>query len=296
MTIKKCFEEFLEDLELERGRARKTIENYAHYLRRFFNQAGISAPDDITEEKIRSFRLWLSRENEKQELSGRTRNYHLIALRMFLKYLSKRGIPSLAPEKIELAKLADRDIDIPPTEDLDRLLEAPPVATLKGLRDRAILELLFSTGLRVSELVGLNRDSIDLKRDEFSVRGKGGKIRVVFLSKNAKDAIQKYYARRGDIQEALFVGMQKKDVKRLTVRQIERLVARYAKTAGIPGKVTPHTLRHLFATDLLLNGADIRSVQALLGHSSITTTQIYTHMTDRQLRDVHKAFHGKRRK
>lgn len=292
MGIQKIFEEFLEDLELERGRARKTMENYQHYIQRFLDQASIKDPLHITEDKVRQFRLWLNR----KELSARTRNYHLIALRMFLKYLAKRNIKSLAPEKIELAKLGDRDIDIPPSEDLDRLLAAPKTNTTQGLRDRALLELLFSTGLRVSELAGLNRDSIDLNRDEFSVRGKGSKIRLVFLSKSAKEAIRKYNAAREDILEALFVGQRGKTVSRLTVRQIERLVRRYAIMAGIAGKVTPHTLRHLFATDLLVNGADIRSVQALLGHSSITTTQIYTHMTDRQLRDVHKAFHGKRRK
>ena len=160
----------------------------------------------------------------------------------------------------------------------------------------AILELLFSTGLRISELVALSRDSIDLKREEFSVRGKGGKIRLVFLSGQAKSALKEYQDKRTDMEEALFAGTQKKDPKRLSVRQVERLVARYAIAAGIGRKVTPHTLRHLFATDLLMNGADLRSVQALLGHSSITTTQIYTHVTDKQLREVHKAFHSRRRK
>lgn len=295
MTIETCFREFLEDLEIERGRSRKTVENYQHYLERFFAQAGIKAPKDITEERVRSFRLWLNRLNGNKGLSPRTRNYHLIALRMFLKYLARRNIASLAPEKIELAKLSDRDIDIPPADDLNRLLTAPPASGFKGLRDRAILELLFSTGLRVSELVGLDCDSIDLSRDEFSVRGKGSKVRLVFLSPAAKEALNKYLEKRSDINPALFVGLQKQDPQRLTARQIERLVKRYAIAAGISRKVTPHTLRHLFATDLLMNGADIRSVQALLGHSSITTTQIYTHMTDRQLREVHKAFHGKRR-
>ncbi|MEK7649599.1 MAG: site-specific tyrosine recombinase/integron integrase [Patescibacteria group bacterium] len=292
MTIEKITREFLEDLELERGRSPKTIENYDHYLKRFFMHAKVSNPAHISDELVRSYRLALNRTG----LSPRTRNYHLIALRMFLKYLAKRDIKSLAPERVELAKLGDRDIDIPHEGDLDRLLGAPKTDALQGLRDRAILELLFSTGLRVSELCALNRDSLDLGRDEFSVRGKGSKIRIVFLSKDAKDAIRAYLAKRGDMSDALFAGTQKKNPARLTSRQIERLVKRYAIGAGIPGKVTPHTLRHLFATDLLLNGADIRSVQAMLGHSSITTTQIYTHMTDRQLREVHKAFHGKRRK
>ncbi len=291
MTIEKITREFLEDLELERGRSPKTIENYDHYLRRFFTHAKVVSPEGISDESVRSFRLALNRTG----LSPRTRNYHLIALRMFLKYLAKRDIKSLAPERVELAKLGDRDIDIPAEGDIDRLLNAPK-NTQQGLRDRAILELLFSTGLRVSELTALNRDSLDLRRDEFSVRGKGSKIRVVFLSENAKEAIKIYLAKRGDILDALFVGVQKKNQARLSPRQIERLVRHYAISAGIPGKVTPHTLRHLFATDLLLNGADIRSVQVMLGHSSITTTQIYTHITDRHLRDVHKAFHGKRRK
>jgi site-specific recombinase XerD len=292
MPIKKNLREFLEDLELSRGRSSKTIENYSHYLERFFDDMKIGDVSDITDSKVRDFRLKLNRSS----LSVRTRNYHLIALRMFLKYLAKRNIESLAPEKVELAKVADRDIDIPSHEDLERLLRAPKSDNIKGLRDRAILELLFSTGLRVSEATSLDRDSVDIDRDEFSVRGKGGKIRIVFVSKNARDALNKYLEKRSDIEDALFVGSQAKNPKRLTGRQVERLVARYAVEAGIPGKVTPHTLRHLFATDLLLNGADIRSVQSLLGHSSITTTQIYTHMTDRQLRDIHKNFHGKRRK
>ena len=295
MTIERCLREFLEDLELERGRSPKTVENYGHYLRRFFEQAKIKDVAGITESKVREFRLWLNRIGGGG-LSLRTRNYHLIALRMFLKYLAKRSIVALTAEKIELAKVPERDIYIPLQEDLERLLVAPDTKTIRGFRDRAMLELLFSTGLRVSELCALNRDSIDLSRDEFSVRGKGSKIRLVFLSKSAKEALKTYLAKRGDVDDALFVGMQKKKASRLTTRQVERLVARYAIRAGVAGRITPHTLRHLFATDLLMNGADIRSVQTMLGHSSITTTQIYTHMTDRQLREVHKAFHGRRRK
>ncbi len=294
MTIEKCLREFLEDLELERGRSLKTVENYAHYLRRFFTEEKIKEPADITESKVREFRMWLNRVGGG--LNIRTRNYHLIALRMFLKYLAKRNIESLAAEKVELAKVPERDIAIPRADDLDRLLASPDIKTKTGLRDRAMLELLFSTGLRVSELCALNCDSIDLNRDEFSVRGKGSKIRLVFLSRSAKEALKKYLDSRGDIDDALFVGTQKKKQSRLTTRQVERLVKKYAVASGISGKVTPHTLRHLFATDLLMNGADIRSVQAMLGHSSITTTQIYTHMTDPQLREVHKTFHARRRK
>ena len=289
MSIKKYLDDFLEDMELERGRSQKTIENYQFYIKRFFEEEKILYPSDISEDKIRAFRLFLNRVKAGKGVSLRTRNYHLIALRMFLKYLAKRNINSLSAEKIELARVPDRDIDIPAADDLTRLLNAPNRDTLQGIRDKAMLELLFSTGLRVGELVKLNRYSVDLKRDEFSVRGKGGKIRLVFLSQDAKDALLQYIKKRPDVNEALFAGVQKstsEPTKRLSTRQIERLVKRYAVQAGIANKVTPHTLRHLFATDLLTNGADIRSVQALLGHSSITTTQIYTHMTDRQLREV----------
>lgn len=291
MNIQKSLREFFEDLELARGRSQKTIDNYQRYLTRFFKESGVKDVASISEESVRTFRLKMNRD----KLSAKTRNYHLIALRQFLKYLARRGAPSLAPEKIELARLTERDIDVPPIEDLDRLLAAPSSSTLRGLRDRAILELLFSTGLRVSELASLNRDSIDFKRDEFSIRGKGGKIRIVFLSGRAKNAVRAYLTKRSDIKESLFAGSQK-NPDRLSPRQIERLTRRYSIAAGIARKVTPHTLRHLFATDLLLNGADLRSVQALLGHSSITTTQIYTHLTNRQLQEVHKAFHGKQRK
>ncbi len=291
MNIQKSLREFFEDLELARGRSQKTIDNYQRYLTRFFKESGVKDVASISEESVRTFRLKMNRD----KLSAKTRNYHLIALRQFLKYLARHGAPSLAPEKIELARLTERDIDVPPIEDLDRLLAAPSSSTLRGLRDRAILELLFSTGLRVSELASLNRDSIDFKRDEFSIRGKGGKIRIVFLSGRAKNAVRAYLTKRSDIKESLFAGSQK-NPDRLSPRQIERLTRRYSIAAGIARKVTPHTLRHLFATDLLLNGADLRSVQALLGHSSITTTQIYTHLTNRQLQEVHKAFHGKQRK
>lgn len=292
-SIQKYFREFLEDLELGRGRAGKTIENYERYLARFFAAAKIVFPQDITDEKIRAFRLQMNRLG----LGMRTRNYYLIALRQFLKYLARCDVGSLPPERVELAKLRERDIDVPTVEELERLIATPSASSRQGLRDRAMLELLFSTGLRISELINLNCNSIDLKRDEFSVRGKGGKIRVVFLSQSARAALEKYLkSRRENVSEALFIGTQNKKSARLSVRQLERLVRRYAIVAGIAHKVTPHTLRHLFATDLLMNGADLRSVQALLGHSSITTTQIYTHVTDKQLREVHKAFHGRRRK
>ena len=229
-------------------------------------------------------------------LKKKTQNYYLIALRSFLKYLRKRGIDSFAPERIELAKVSERSLDLIEPKDLERLLNAPDGDDIKSLRDRAILELFFSTGLRVSELCSLSRD-LDLSRDEFSVRGKGEKVRVVFLSPAAKESVGAYLKKRVDIDDALFVqhgpGAKGKKDLRLTPRSVERIVKYYAAKAGISKKVTPHVIRHLFATDLLQNGADIRSVQIMLGHSSISTTQIYTHVTDKQLREVHKKFHSK---
>jgi len=213
--------------------------------------------------------------------------------------LRKRGVESLSPEHIELAKVGERSLDLISINELERLMEAPDGPDIKSLRDRAILELLFSTGLRVSELCSLSRD-IDLSRDEFSVRGKGDKIRVVFLSSRAKDAVKKYISKRADIDDALFVqlgGNVSQDGSiRLSPRSVERLVAHYAIKAGLSQKVTPHVIRHSFATDLLEGGADLRSVQALLGHANISTTQVYTHVTDKHLREVHKTFHGRRRK
>ena len=290
-------DDFLEYLEVERGRARKTIENYRHYLLRFTELSGVTFPSKITDDIVRSYRLALNRTVDAHgaALSRSTQPYHLIALRAFLKYLAKRDIQTLAAEKIELPKTQQRDFDLPSIEDLERLLAAPEGMSIRSLRDKAILELLFSTGLRISELARLNKDSIDFTRGEFSVRGKGGKVRVVFLSPRATEAIKGYLEKRGDIEDALFVGTNK-NPGRLTVRQIQRLISRYAVKSGIVKSVTPHTLRHLFATDLLINGADLRSVQVLLGHSSITTTQVYTHLTDRQLKDVHQAFHGHRSK
>jgi len=295
----KLINEYLEYLEIEKGRAVKTIDNYRRYLARFTAYTGAAQPIDITDEMVRKYRLSLSRE----KLDRNTQNYHLIALRGFLKYLIKRRIASLPPETIELAKTSARDIDIIDADDLDRLLRAPAddrTNPLLPLRGRALLELLFSTGLRVSELCALDRDSIDLSKNEFSVRGKGGKIRVVFVSEGAKTALKNYLARRGDISPALFVsvprGKTAKEPTRLTSRSIQRMLQRYAIEAGIAKKVTPHTLRHLFATDLLVNGADIRSVQMMLGHANVATTQVYTHLTDKQLREVHEAFHGLRRK
>lgn len=299
--------EFLEYLEIEKGRSLKTVENYERYLNRFFDFSQISNPKEISDEIIRKYRLWLARQNsssrgeKKETLKKRTQNYYLIALRSFLRYLMKRDISALPPDRIELIKVPDRSLDLISRDELERLLNAPLLgkesSDLKTLRDKAILELLFSTGLRVSELVSLSKD-IDLSKDEFSVRGKGEKVRVVFLSNTAKEALRRYLEKREDWQDALFVKIVKNSKKTegspLKSRSVERIVKYYAIKAGISKKITPHGLRHSFATDLLRNGADIRSVQMLLGHSDISTTQIYTHITDKQLREIHKKFHNKK--
>lgn len=301
MDINILKRQFLEYLEIERGRSLKTVSNYDRYLSRFLAHARISAPEGITDDVVREYRLWLNRQpagKNKGELKKKTQNYHLIALRTFLKYLSYRNTPSLSPSRIELAKVPERHLDLVSGAEFARFMNAPDTSTVAGLRDKAILELLFSTGLRVSELCSLPRE-LDLSKDEFSVRGKGEKVRVVFLSEEAKKAIRAYLAKRTDMDDALFVREEKKNTDaslRLTPRTIERIVEYCAIKAGISKKMTPHTVRHMFATDLLQNGADIRSVQALLGHANINTTQIYTHITDKGLRDVHKAFHGKQRK
>jgi len=306
-------------MEIEKGRALRTIENYDHYLTVFIEQTKITDPKDITNEKVRDFRMWLNRQSTGNNRSfgdtmkKKTQNYYLIALRTFLKFLTRRGITSLPADQIELAKVGERVIDVISAEELKRLLKAPDFEENpeKRARGHAILELLFSTGLRVSELCSLAND-IDLKKDEFAIRGKGGKIRVVFLSDEAKDAIKTYLSLRKDMSDALFVKVSeeisrneklnvknnllqknKKSDEGLTRRTIERIVKRYATLAGITKKVTPHVIRHCFATDLLSNGADIRSVQTMLGHANIMTTQIYTHVTDKHLRDVHKNFHNK---
>ena len=304
-NIEQLKREFLEYLEIEKGRSLKTISNYDRYLSRFIDFTKIKDSKNITDEVVRKFRLWLNRQESGAETDGikdtlkkKTQNYYLIALRAFLKFLRRREIDSLSPERIELAKVAERDLDLISSDDLEKLLSAPNGDDLKNLRDKAILELLFSTGLRVSELCSLNND-IDLKKDEFSVRGKGEKVRVVFLSETAKDAIKKYLEKRKDMDDAMFVqfGKNTANIKslRLSSRSVERIVKHYAIKAGISKKVTPHVVRHSFATDLLQNGADLRSVQALLGHANIATTQVYTHVTDKHLREIHKAFHGKGR-
>jgi len=295
MNLKQLKKEYLEYLEIERGRSLKTIENYNRYLNNFLGFVKVDKPQMVTDEVVRKYRLWLNRQTTvaKGTLKKRTQNYYLIALRGFLKYLVKREIKSLPPERIELAKVSERSLDLISIDELGRLLDAPEIKDLKGLRDKAILELLFSTGLRVSELCALNSD-IDLKKDEMSVRGKGDKVRVVFFSEVAKQAVKDYLAKRKDMSEALFTSLSRQSGHRLTVRSVERIVKHYAIKAGITKKVTPHIIRHSFATDLLQNGADIRSVQMMLGHSNISTTQIYTHMTDKHLRETHKKFHNRK--
>jgi site-specific recombinase XerD len=292
--------QFLEYLELEQNRSAKTIQNYSHYLTRLSDFAGDIKLADINDELIRKWRLWLNRlgTNTSDELSKTTQNYHLIALRSFLKYCAKRGYDAMAADKIELARTHRPQVTFLTPEEIDRLSSQPNTSTLTGLRDRAIIELLFSSGLRVSELVGLDRDHINLGRREFMVRGKGQKDRPIFISTSAADWIRQYLDKRQDNTKPLFIrysGSKKVDLSgnftRLTARSVQRLIARYARLAGITKHVSPHTLRHSFATDLLMNGADLRSVQAMLGHSNIATTQIYTHVTDPHLKEVHERFH-----
>lgn len=300
MLFTKLKTDFLEHLEVEKGRSQKTIENYDHYLTRLSDFAGDIQVSDIDAELVRKWRLWLNRlgTNTSDELQRSTQNYHLIALRSFLKYCAKRDIPALAPDKIELAKTHRRQVTFLTPEELVRLFSQPKIDTPSGLRDRAMLELLFSSGLRVSELVGLDRDHINLKRREFMVRGKGQKDRPIFISNEAALWLERYIEKRNDTIKALFIRYsgvkdidQSGNYYRLTPRSVQRMISRYALLAGITKHVSPHTMRHSFATDLLMNGADIRSVQAMLGHSNIATTQIYTHVTDPHLKEIHEKFH-----
>jgi len=303
MLFRKAKTDFLEYLEVEQNRSQKTIINYDHYLTRLLDFADDDLQvSQITPELVRKWRLWLNRlgTNTSDELQKTTQNYHLIALRSFLKFCAKRDIPAMAPAKIELAKTVRQQVTFLNEQELTRLFDQPDLSKLAGLRDRAILELLFSSGLRVSELVGLDRDHINLKRREFMVRGKGQKDRPIFVSPEAAEWLTRYLTDRQDNTKPLFVrysGRKSVDLSgnyhRLTVRSVQRLVSRYALLAGITKHVSPHTLRHSFATDLLMNGADLRSVQAMLGHSNIATTQIYTHVTDPHLKSVHERFHGK---
>lgn len=308
MYVSDLIPEFLESLEIEKGRSLNTTRNYELYLNRFYELCSEDTteelkPSDITPEVLRKYRLKLNRfeDNQNHErLSVLTQSYHLIALRGFLKYLSKRGIKSLDPTLVDLPRATKKQVTFLHFDEVERLLNEIPEDTETGLRDRAIIELLFSGGLRVSELCGLNRDSINLERREFVVRGKGKKDRPIFIDQSTADCIKDYLDMRTDSLPALFLNNSQNqqmpttsgDYRRLTPRSIERIVQKYARQAGITKKVTPHTLRHSFATDLLMNGADIRSVQSLLGHANISTTQIYTHVTDQHLREIHERFHS----
>ncbi|MCC7357485.1 tyrosine-type recombinase/integrase [Candidatus Uhrbacteria bacterium] len=321
--VSQLLRQFLEYLEIEKGRSGLTIRNYEFYLMRFITWAKDPLAKDINSELVRQYRLFLNRIDDPHRgiLKKSTQNYHLIALRSFLKYLTRHDVETMAPDKIELAKQDSREPSYLDGTDLERLLHGPSLSDTSPIlksRDKAILELFFSTGIRVSELASLKIDQINLDRDEFTVRGKGDKIRVVFLSSQARFYLKEYLAQRKDDCPYLFIrhdrasgGLGKKNIKpltsgkaekyesgtaALTPRSIERLVKHYAAAAGIPKKVSPHTLRHSFATDLLMNGADLRSVQSMLGHASITTTQIYTHITNQQLREVHEAFHNRKYK
>lgn len=302
MQFSKAKTDYLEYMEIEQNRSQKTIANYDHYLTRLVDFAGDITVQQIDDELIRKWRLWLNRlgTNTNDELGKTTLNYHLIALRSFLKFCAKRNIPAMTADKIELARTKRKQVTFLSEDELERIFQQPDLTMLAGLRDRAILELLFSSGLRVSELVGLDKDHINLKRKEFMVRGKGQKDRPIFISDAAAFWVEKYIEKRQDTTRPLFIrysGIKKVDLTgnfhRLTARSIQRLVARYALMAGITKHVSPHTLRHSFATDLLMNGADLRSVQAMLGHSNISTTQIYTHVTDPHLKEVHQRFHNK---
>jgi site-specific recombinase XerD len=303
MDYEAAVAQFLEYLELEQNRSMKTIQNYSHYLTRLSDFAGDIKLKDVDSELVRKWRMWLNRlpTSNSDELSKMTQNYHLIALRSFLRFCAKRNWEALQPDKIELARTKRPQVTFLTGEEVERLTAQPDISKLNGLRDRAILELLFSSGLRVSELVGLDRDHINLKRREFMVRGKGQKDRPIFISQAAADWINRYLQKRADNTKPLFIrysGSKKVDnsgnFSRLTARSVQRMVSRYALLGGITKHVSPHTLRHSFATDLLMNGADLRSVQAMLGHSNIATTQIYTHVTDPHLKAVHEKFHSKK--
>lgn len=303
MYFSEALADFLEHLEVEGGRSPRTIENYKLYLERFIDFAGDIDVAKITSETIRKYRLWLNRyknSNTGEELLLITQNYHLIALRGLLTYLSQRDISSLAADKITLPKTVRKQVTFLHYDEVVRLIEQIPLDNEPGLRDRAIIELLFSSGLRVSELVSLNRDHINLARREFMVRGKGQKDRPVFVSMSAAEHVKNYLDARSDSLPALFISYSRRlakpsisgDYRRLSARSIQRMVSHYARLAGITKHVSPHTMRHSFATDLLMNGADLRAVQSMLGHSNIATTQIYTHVTDQHLKDVHERFHS----
>lgn len=296
--------DYIEHLEVEGGRSAKTAENYKLYLERFVEFTNDIIVDKITTEVVRKYRLWLNRYKNPndEDLATITQAYHLIALRGFLRYLTQRDIATLSPDKIILPKVSRKQVTFLHFDEVERMLEQISVDDETGLRDRAIVELLFSSGLRVSELVNLNRDHINIARREFMVRGKGQKDRPVFISSSAAEHVKNYLDARIDNLPPLFLSYSRNNVanttgdyRRITARSVQRMVSKYARLAGITKHVSPHTMRHSFATDLLINGADIRSVQSMLGHSSISTTQVYTHVTDQHLREAHEKFHSNTR-
>ncbi|MBP9699867.1 tyrosine-type recombinase/integrase [Candidatus Woesebacteria bacterium] len=297
--------QFLDHIEVERNLSRLTIRNYRHYLSRFadwFAQEGFTDITQLNLDIVLKYRVYLSHFSDiyGRELTKKTQGYHVIALRSFLKYLVKNDIPVIAPEKIDLPKSEGLHMHFLDETQIERLLSQPLSSTKQGLRDRAILEVLFSTGLRVSELASLDREQVDTQRREFGVIGKGRRARVVFLSERAASYVESYVVSRSDHYSPLFIRMNRDDAPdtegeamRLTVRTIQRIVEKYAKAAKLPIKITPHGIRHSFATDLLHNGAGLRDVQELLGHKNIATTQIYTHVTRADLKKVHEKFHKK---
>lgn len=300
-TLVDLITEFLDYVEIEKNQSMKTIRNYQHYLGRFVEFAGNIEPKDIDLKMVQKYRVFLNRYTNRndQPLSRKTQNYHVIALRAFLKYLVRHDYDTLAPEKIDLNKAEARTVEFLSREELDEIFNAVDTSKKAGKRDIAILHLLYSTGLRISELVALNRSNINLERKEFMVVGKGRKPRIVFVSDDAAEYLKTYVATREDNFEPLFINYKRGktsiddgESRRLSAYSIQALVRKYARLAGIVKKVTPHTLRHSFATNMLQNGADIRSVQELLGHASITTTQIYTHLTNKRLREIHEKYHA----
>lgn len=303
--IERYVQEFLEHLQVERNVSPLTVRNYSHYLNRFvkwMEKGSKSKLYDINQDLVRQYRVYLAQFKDIRgiPLSKKTQSYHAIALRSFLRWLVKRDIQVLSPDKIDLPKAEGHSLKFLNGEQIDRLLNAPSLSFIIGKRDKAILEVLFSTGLRVSELVNLDRDKVDLDRREFGVIGKGNRARVVFLSGRASDWVQKYLESRNDNYQPLFIRHKGKvdpsigdDEVRLTPRSVQRMIKKYARKVQIPVDVTPHVLRHSFATDLLMAGADLRSVQEMLGHKNVSTTQIYTHVTNKQLKEVHDAFHGR---
>lgn len=313
--LPELIDQFLEYLEIEKNCSKLTIRDYRHYLAIFntwFSPArnavaeataggSTRSIEDLDLSMVRKYRVFLANKEDKKGMTLKrvTQNYYVIALRSFLRFLIKNDYKTLEPSKIDLPKAESRSLKFLEREQVERLVTAADTSKEEGVRDRTIMELLFSTGLRISELVKLNRDKINLERKEFGVIGKGGRARIVFVSDRAAEWIKQYLAVRKDVFKPLFIRYSGRVIEdnggekmRLTARSIERIVKKYVRLARIPVDATVHTFRHSFATDLLTNGADLRSVQEMLGHKNISTTQIYTHVTNKQLREVHEAFHS----